>query len=596
MNLSRILIGAMISFLVCGDLATSATAAEKRSESDGELGRRVANFTLADFRGKQVSLADFPDAPVVVIAFVGTECPLVKLYARRLQQLSERHADQGLVILGIDSNQQDSLTEMEHFARTHEIEFPLLKDPGNLVADQLQAERTPEVFVLDAERRLRYHGRIDDQYTYEIQRAEEKQNYLEAAVTSLLEGEPVCVKQTEVVGCHIGRVFTETKNDGVTYSDQISRILQRRCVQCHREGEIAPFALTDYDEVVGWAEMIEEVVRQERMPPWHASPEHGEFANNRRMGEEEKQFIYKWVADGAPQGDSANLPKPQEYVEGWQLPVAPEAVVPMRDKPFAVAAEGVIKYQYFVVDPGFEEDKWVRAAECLPGNRQVVHHILVFAQAPGSRAISGEQGGFLAAYVPGLRAEPYPAGMAKRIEAGSRLIFQVHYTPIGTPQTDISSIGLVFCDPEEVRHEVRTVAAVETDFTIPPGAANHRVTARSPPAPLDVKLLAMMPHMHLRGKSFRYEARFPAGSREILLDVPRYDFNWQTAYRLTSPKVLPAGTRVHCTAHFDNSEANLANPDPTKTVRWGDQTWDEMMIGYFDIAIPRRPAKPTNAR
>lgn len=575
-----------VSFgLAC--LLSAAAVADDSGVDEEILGRKIANFTLSDFRGKQVSLSDFGEAKVVVIVFLGAECPIVQLYTRQLQQWADQYTPAQVTLIGIDSNQQDSLAEMEHFARTHSIRFPLLKDPGNRVADLLHAERTPEVFVLDAERRVRYHGRIDDQYTYET-RARNEQDYLSAAVTQLLASQPVAVPKTESVGCHIGRVFTETVDDGVTYSNQISRILQRRCVECHRDGEIAPFALNDYDEVVGWAEMIEEVVRQERMPPWHAAPEHGSFSNDRRLSDEEKQLIYKWIQDGAPQGNPEELPEPIQYVSGWQLPQKPDRVISMQqdNQPFTVPATGVIEYKYFRVDPQFTEDKWVRMAECLPGNRKVVHHILVLVQPPDGGPAPGERGGFLAAYVPGLRARPYPPGKAKLVKAGSQLIFQMHYTPIGTPQNDLSSLGLVFADPKDVEYEVRTVSAVNTRFSIPPHESNHRVVSRSQRAPLEVQLLGLMPHMHLRGKSFRYEAQYPDGSTEILLDVPRYDFNWQTAYRLMQPKPLPAGTRVECVAHFDNSEENLANPDPTATVHWGDQTSDEMMIGYFDIAIP----------
>jgi hypothetical protein len=199
--------------------------------------------------------------------------------------------------------------------------------------------------------------------------------------------------------------------------------------------------------------------------------------------------------------------------------------------------------------------------------------------------LGGENGGFLAGYVPGLRARPFPDGMAKLVPAGSKLVFQVHYTPVGTVQEDVSKIGLSFADASQVTHRVLTSSARQGRFEIPPHADNHRVEAESRTSPVDVLLLGMMPHMHLRGKSFRYEARYPDGTTEILLDVPRYDFNWQTSYRLAEPKRLAAGTRVHCVAHYDNSENNLANPDPTKAVRWGDQTWDEMMLGYFDVAL-----------
>ncbi|HUG91755.1 MAG TPA: hypothetical protein VML55_13030, partial [Planctomycetaceae bacterium] len=261
-------------------------------------------------------------------------------------------------------------------------------------------------------------------------------------------------------------------------------------------------------------------------------------------------------------------------------------------------AEGTVRYQYFRVDPGFTEDKWVKMAEVLPGNRAVVHHILVFARPPGSRdsdragdrAGDGAGGGeYLVGYVPGLRARPYPQGMAKLVPAGSKLVFQVHYMSVGSPQQDLSRLGLVFADPDEVDHVVVTTkASTGRRLRIPPRDGNFRTEAMTHAAPQDVRLLALMPHMHLRGKSFRYEARFPDGRREVLLDVPRYDFNWQTAYVLAEPKTLPAGTRVHCVAHFDNSEHNLNNPDPDAEVGWGDQSWHEMMIGYFDVAVPLR--------
>jgi hypothetical protein len=216
-----------------------------------------------------------------------------------------------------------------------------------------------------------------------------------------------------------------------------------------------------------------------------------------------------------------------------------------------------------------------------------VHHVLVFTSEGDLRSVAGGAGGFLVGYVPGLRPIPFPDGMAKRIPAGSKLIFQVHYTPIGTPQKDRSKVGFVFADPTEVKHEVVTTSAVSRFLNIPPGDDDYRVEATSRSRSSEVLLLGLMPHMHLRGKSFSYEAVYPSGQRETMLDVPQYDFNWQTSYRLAEPKPLPPGTRMHCVAHFDNSESNLNNPNPKATVRWGDQTWNEMMIGYFDIAVPR---------
>ena len=575
------------AFLLLALLLTSAFPAVATAAEASPLGKQIDNFSLDDFRGKTWSLDDFSDKKIVVVAFLGVECPLVKQYASRLEAIGQKYAEQGVAVVGINSNQQDSLTEIGHFARVHKITFPLLKDPGNAIADRFAAQRTPEIFVLDDERNVRYHGRIDDQFTYGIQRPEVKREYLTSALDDLLAGREVAAPESQTVGCHIGRVLRPEADSDVTYSNQISRILQKRCVECHRSGEIAPFALTDYDEVAGWAEMIAEVVNEQRMPPWHASPEHGKFVNDARLTDDEKNLINRWVDAGAPQGDPSKLPPPREFTEGWRIS-QPDLIVEM-PKTFDVPAAGEVAYQYFVVDPGFTEDKWVVEAECRPGNRAVVHHIIVFVKPPGAqgRGAHGLHSTWLAATAPGARPLLLGDGRAKFIPKGSTLVFQMHYTPIGEAQQDRSSVGLVFADPAEVKQEVVTRQAATQSFRIPPGAENHKVEATHT-LRQDTLLLAMFPHMHLRGKAFRYTAIYPEELNrpdEILLDIPSYDFNWQNSYEFAEPKKLPAGTKLFCEARFDNSEYNLANPDPTATVKWGDQTWEEMMIGYFDMAL-----------
>ena len=548
----------------------------------------VEDFRLKDYRGKEHSLAELTDARLVVLVFLGTECPLAKLYAPRLERLSDEYGPRGVAFLGLSSNVQDSITELAAYARIHGIEFPLLKDLGNVVADRLAAVRTPEALVLDERRVVRYRGRIDDQYGVGTARERPVSEDLRRALDELLAGEEVSQPRTEPVGCHIGRIKHAKPDAEVTYSNQIARLLQRRCVECHRPGEIAPFALTEYDEVVGWAEMIAEVVREERMPPWHADPAYGAFSNDRRLSDEEKELLYRWVEDGAPQGDPARLPEPRAFVSGWELPREPDLVLPITEEPFEVAAEGPIRYQGFVVDPGFEEDKWVQAVQILPGNRAVVHHILMFAVPKGMTRndFPGGASGYDGAFLPGVRVRPYPDGLAKRIAAGSDLVFQVHYTSIGSVQLDQSQVGFLFVDEESVTHEIITTSAYDQSFRIPAHESRYRVEATSLTLPAS-DLIEMNAHMHLRGSAFRYEALFPDGTTEILLDIPHYDFNWQTAYRLRDPEPIPEGTRIRCVAYFDNSADNLNNPDPSLEIGWGRQTYDEMMIGYFDVAVPR---------
>ena len=563
----------------------AATASQEPADS-----AHVPAFTLKDFRGKSHSLDDFQEHKLVVCVFLGTECPLAKLYGPMLSQLEKDYKELGVAVVGVNSNQQDSITEIGGYARRHGIEFPILKDLSNRLADQLKVTRTPEVVVWDQELTIRYRGRIDDRYGVGYIRNEATRNDLRIALDELLAGKPVTKQVTETVGCLIGRVREPDPKSPVTYSKQIVRILQERCVECHRAGEIAPFTLTSYEDVVGWAEMIDEVVDENRMPPWHADPQHGEFSNDRRLTATEKSQIHEWVRRGAPEGDHRDLPKPRQFIEGSQLPQHADLEFHMKSEPFVVKAEGEIAYQNFEVDPEFKEDKWITMAEALPGNRAVVHHIVVFVKPPESTETKGFAPGlqFLTTYVPGYLAKPLPNGMAKWVPAGSHFVFQLHYTPIGTEQTDLSKLRLVLTEPKNVEHLVLS-SAVQIDqdkLVIPANARNHRSEASGKVGFEHGELISLFPHMHLRGKSFRIDAKFPDGNVETLLNVPRYDFNWQTTYRLTNPKPIPQGTELIIVGHHNNSASNLANPDPTKTVHWGDQTWDEMLIALYEWSIP----------
>jgi len=576
----RLLVGAVVGSTLAGALAHGGDAIAPASLS----GRRTDNFTLRDFYGKRRSLTDYKDKRVVVLAFLGAECPLARLYGDRLASLQQDYAAKGVQFLGIDSNRQDAITEIAAYARAHKIGFPILKDLNNQQADMLGAVRTPEVFVLDESRVVRYHGRIDDQYGIGYVRKSPSERYLQSAIDDLLAGKPIATPETAPVGCFIGRVRRPDLSAKVTYSNQVVRILNKRCVSCHRPGELAPFAMTSYSEVSGWADTIAEVVRQKRMPPWHADPQYGHFRNDRSLPENEKEILCEWAAAGAPEGNPKELPPAPRFVDGWRLPKEPDQVFEMSKTPYQVPAEGTVDYKYFSVDPGFTQDRWIKAMEARPGNHAVVHHVVVFSQKKGNRDELQRQ--LLAGYAPGSAPVIFPEGMAKFVPAGSELLFQMHYTPNGSAQEDISKVGFIYADPGEVTHLVQSVAAVNSGFVIPPGADNYKVEADSFSFPFDMDLITLAPHMHLRGKSFRYELRYPNGTTETLLDVPRYDFGWQTAYDLVNCKRLPKGTTFHCTALFDNSANNANNPDPKAIVSWGDQTWEEMMVGFYDVAVP----------
>lgn len=577
-------------------LTLAAALATTAASLASSVGRAVPDFELPNHLGKTHSLAEVADKPLVVVAFLGTECPLAKLYAGRLQALAHEYADRGVAVLAVDSNRQDSLRDLAAFVRHHQLEYPVLKDQQHKVADLFGAERTPQVFVLDRQRTIRYQGRVDDQFVVGITRDEPSREDLRLALDELLAGREVSQPETTALGCLIGRTRAVDESSDLTYTRDIAPILEARCVECHREGEIGPFELTTYDDAAGWGEMMVEVVRERRMPPWHASADHGHFANDRSMPAEEKQLLYQWVASGSPEGDAADLPPPREYTAGWQLEREPDLVFGMQE-PFEVPADAGprgVPYQHFRVPTHFADDTWIAAFEIQPGNPSVVHHTIVYAEPPGARGRRNWI--FLSAYVPGLRHEPLPPRSAKLVPAGSTLVFEMHYTPVGSPQTDTTKLGILLADPDEVQDEVVTVEVANMRFEIPPGDREHVVTATSRPLDRQVTLISMSPHMHLRGKAFRYELVSPSGEREILLDVPAYDFNWQTRYALAEPRTLEAGSYIHCRAAFDNSKHNLANPDPTATVKWGDQSWEEMMIGFFDVMLPADPQRKAGTK
>lgn len=584
-------IAALAMLLTIAPLSSAMAAAPQSQDSPTTtVGQTIANFALRDYRGMEHSLADLPAGPVVV-AFLGVECPLVKLYAPRLVQLASAYADRGVTFWGIDSNQQDAVTELAAFARLHQIEFPLLKDADQTAMQQFAATHTPQMFLLDAERTVRYAGRLDDQYGFtaagqSYQMPRPKRRDLAVALDELLAGKAVTVPQTQSPGCRIGRMRAAAVNASVTYTGQVAAILDKHCVGCHRPGQIAPFPLTSYAETLGWGEMIVEVTSSRRMPPWHASPKVGHFKNAALLSEEELATLARWVYDGAPEGDPSLRPAPPTFAQGWMI-AEPDQVIAMADKPYDVPAEGVVEYQHFVVDPGWLEDKWISAIEPRPGNPAVVHHILVFVRKPKGR-IGGPSGRlsneFLAAYAPGFRPETLSEDQARFVPAGSQLVFQMHYTSNGSPQQDLSTLGVSFADPAKIKKEVLVQSAANYSFRIPPGNAHYEVAGEYTFGRKSL-LLSLMPHAHLRGKDFQFEAVYPDGQRELLLDVPQYDFGWQTSYQLAEPKLMPAGTKLAATAHFDNSPENLNNPDPTAEVTFGEQTFEEMMIGFFEMSL-----------
>jgi hypothetical protein len=390
-----------------------------------------------------------------------------------------------------------------------------------------------------------------------------------------------------------------------TFHKDVEPLLQNSCQECHRPGEIAPMALLTYDQVRPWAKSIKTAVLKNQMPPWPADPHYGKFANDRSLTKSQIDTIAAWVDAGAPEGDKADAPKPRTWVDGWNIK-KPDAVVSM-PQAFDMPASGEVEYQYIVVPTGFTEDKWIQAVEVRPSNRAVVHHAVIFIREPGNpwmkeakpgipfvptvtnpqqRFLNTQGGGMsdvLCIYTPGMVPDIYQTGQAKQIKAGSDLIFQMHYTANGKAGKDQTKIGIVFAK-EPPKQRIITVAALNNRFNIPAGDANYKAEAVTPIIN-PVTVMSLFPHMHLRGKAFQYDVIYPDGKSETILKLDQWSLNWQLSYKLETPLKLDPGAKMKATAWWDNSPNNPANPDPKKDVQWGEQSWEEMLIGFFDVAV-----------
>ena len=394
-----------------------------------------------------------------------------------------------------------------------------------------------------------------------------------------------------------------TAPSSVTFTKDVAPVLEKNCQGCHRPGEAAPFPLLTYEQARPWAKAMKEAVLLKKMPPWFADPHYGKFSNDCSLSQKEIDTLAAWADAGSPQGDPKDLPPSVDFVEGWSIP-KPDMIIEF-PRAFQIPATGTIEYQKVVVPTGFTEDKWVQFAEARPDDRARVHHMIAFIREPESHWLRDAKPGeffvapkpkkddpvdtsalpsdFLVGYAPGQPPERLEPGQAKLIKAGSDLVLEIHYTTNGTPSVDRSKFGLVFAK-EPPKERVLTLSATNGKFKIPPGAPNYKVDAEFE-LRTTVKLSGLHPHMHGRGKDFEYRIVDPTGETETLLRVPRYNWHWQLWYTLASPLVLPKGTKIECTAHFDNSPNNPDNADPTKEVIWGDQSWDEMMVGFFNLVF-----------
>ena len=558
------------------------------------LGIKLVDATLTNpVTGKTESLltAAGEKPKAVVLFFFDTSCPVCQNYLVGVEKLAQSNAAAGLKLVGINSRVSDSSKHILQHAKDLKLSFPVLRDDQGKLATKLGVDRVPCALVLDEGFAVRYRGRVDDQHTPGISRAKPTTYELKEAVEAVLAKEEVKTPWTATSGCLLAFDYEEKKSKGtITWSNRISAIMQARCQECHRPEEAGPFSLLKHEDALGWAPMIREVVDNGRMPPWHADAPRGHFSNDRRLTDDEKKDLLAWLDDNCPKGNPAEEPAPRKFVEGWRIG-EPDQILTMNTEvkvpaQFAYGLMGM-PYQYVPAGEPFKEDTWVTAVEAKPDERAQIHHIIVYMVPPGQRFPMGQRGSgdsfggpMLTAYVPGDEPVVYPSTMAKKIPKGTQLLFQMHYTPNGRAVLDRSMVGIKTTKTPP-KHEVRTRAIPNQRLKIPAGDANHEVRSGSQ-FTKDAVILSFSPHMHLRGKDFEFFKRDASGKTESVARVPKYDFNWQESYHLKNPMRSPAGTRIECLAHFDNSKNNPFNPDPSKEVRWGDMTWEEMMIGFLD--------------
>lgn len=544
-----------------------------RVRDDGlpQWGPLAENFRLIDHQDRSRELWYYETNKAVVLVFAKSGCSNLITSLPELRAIRSEFGARGVLFWLIASDVSESRMNLIAEAARHNIDFPILHDADQNVARMYNAGVAPDVVAVDASSwAVFYRGALDNRIGTNA--ASTTERYLRSALNDFMAGRPVSLTWTAPKGCDV----TLPQPREVDYSTEIAPLLQDKCIRCHSPGNIAPFALTNYESVVLWSGTIRHAVLEGHMPPWHADPHYGRFSNDDSLSPEQRRTLIQWIDAGNPRGTGpdvlTNVPAaPPEWKLGQ-----PTIVMSI---PQQTLAAGATHYPYRYINiTNTYSNMWLRAAVVKPGNTKVVHHALVFF---GTDATFGGLTGFFAGYVPGLEQVEFPEGTGKYLRLGEVLQFQMHYTPTGEAEEDQTQMGL-YVLPGPPAKELKTKSVFNYTFAIPPHHPDYQVTANNFTFSRAGRIYELNPHMHYRGSRIRYDVVYPNGTRETILSVPKYEFDWQTLYRLAVPKDVPAGARLECIGAFDNSAQNHHNPDPAATVRFGEQTWEEMFIGYFN--------------
>ncbi len=549
-------------------------AASARADDRPKVGTAVGKLKFTDTRSLPRTLDDFGKKKAVVLVFTNTSCPVAQKYLPTLGALEKEYRDKDVAFVNVNAAEEDTVIALATQAVKFDIEFPCVKDFGGACAKALGVTRTPEAVVLDAERRIAYRGRIDDQFRLGGTRKEPTARELKDAIDAVLSGKTPATPETEVDGCPITFARPRPRKE-VTYAEHVAPILQKHCWECHKAGGSAPFLLTSHKQAAARAEAIAETINDQRMPPWFASHEFGPFVNRRGLTDEERATIADWVKGGTPPGDLAKAPAPPAAPKDKWLIGTPDLTLESQE--FELPATGDIPYKYAILPHHFAEDTWVQGVQITSDNPRVLHHANL---AFGGVKVGFSEQNFITGTVPGGDPMNLDAGVGFMIPKGTFLALQIHFVTTGKPEKCKVTVGVRF--PREViQSRLRVMQLFDTKFAIPPGAPAHKVSATKT-LDTDVIGVGLFSHMHLRGKDMTFTAHAPDGKRDTLLVIANYNFEWQVPYRWApGTKRIPKGTRIECVARFDNSAFNPYNPNPKATVRNGPQTHHEMMYGFF---------------
>ncbi len=549
---------------------------------------RLNDYALYDTNGDFHRFSTYNDSKAIVLWVQGNGCPIVRNLVTDFNNVFTDYSPKGFTFFLLNSNTQDDREESKKEADDFKFAAPVLMDNAQLLADELDIKITSEAIILHpTSRKIIYRGPINNRLDYEAQKNEPTERYLRDALDAIVKDQPVQSREEMTRGCTVTRLSKDSEKETLTYVDDIAPILSNHCVQCHNPEGIAPWAMSDYETVKGWSTMVKQVLLSKRMPPWKADPLIGEFQNSFALHDSNVRKIVRWINSGMSRGEGTDLLAGLTFeAEEWQMG-QPDKILHFKKE--EIPATGLIPYRYQKMPLHFKSDTWLKGVEIKPGNSKVLHHIVLTNSERNQkspitdRKIRPWTDNYIALAAGADELTVFPDSTGVFIPAGTTLTAQIHYTPTGKPEADMTRIGLYLHDsiPEK---ELFSLSPSNTTFEIEPYEKNAAFSI-SDTISRDIHIHFVLPHMHYRGKQIKFSVIKPNGVKETLVSVPDYNFFWQYMYKLKRPYFAPKGSVILVEGVFDNSYQNPFNPDPSKDIEFGIQSTDEMLIGFFNYTL-----------